>query len=120
MAQRKKVKGNKKGPLKPANQAAGKPKKTMFDPSLAALRKNKEYLELKRTIALKGKTFCSGTPKKTLGYNVSGRQRKLENEARKDKPEKPEDGACFYVDRDRAAAVVIGNKDIKSDLRVWD
>ncbi len=24
----------------------------------------------------------------------------------------------FYVDRDRAAAVVIGNKDIKKDLRV--
>ncbi len=24
----------------------------------------------------------------------------------------------YYVDRDRAAAVVIGNKDIKKDLRV--
>ena len=30
---------------------------TIFDPSAASLRKNKEYLELKREIALKGTRF---------------------------------------------------------------
>lgn len=41
----------------------------------------------------------------------------MEEEKRAKDGEK-ETEQVFYVDRDRAAAVVIGNKDIKSDLKV--
>ena len=43
--------------------------------------------------------------------------RKLKEEQKKQKiKEEP----IFYIDRDRAAAVVIGSKDIKSELKVCE
>ena len=55
---RKQNKSNKNNPeswrtVKNAEQA----QVTIFDPTAASIRKNKEYLELKREIALKGTTF---------------------------------------------------------------
>ena len=41
--------------------------------------------------------------------------RKLKEEMKK---QKVKEETTFYVDRDRAAAVVIGSKDIKSELKV--
>ena len=53
---RRKSQGSKKN--QPTNWKINESKEAkIFDPSAASLRKNKEYLELKRNIALKGLTF---------------------------------------------------------------
>ena len=61
-----------------------------------ALRKNKAFLQLQREMEQRERL-----------------KRKTANEE-----EEEEVGEVSYVDRDRGAAVVIGNKDIKKDLNV--
>ena len=48
---------------------------------------------------------------------IARAKRKLKEEM---KTEKVKEEPSFYVDRDRAAAVVIGSRDIKSDLKVYE
>ena len=118
----------------------GAKKGIIFDPSASSLRKNKEYLELKREIALKGANIYM-----IMFYQISDFKYKgmllyssllclrnfawkcfctiiIARYARKVKEEKKrqnieEDRPEYYVDRDRAIAVS-ESKDIKSQLRV--